>query len=168
VAQPAPCAVRTLPQCAGGHRPSHPNYCVDGGKARIILSAFVTPADVMENTPMLDLLRRVQFRFQLHPRRAIADTTYGTAENIVALEDAGIRAYVGLPNFDERTPYYGASRFRYDAERDAYTCPQGQVLRRLKTKHTEGIVVYRAAAATCNDCPVKAACTASDQVTALR
>jgi len=35
-------------------------------------------------------------------------------------------------------------------------------LRRLTAKYTEGVTVYRAAAATCNACPVKMACTASD------
>ena len=62
----------------------HDHYVVDGGKRRIILAALVTPADVMENQPMLDLLWRVRFRRKLHPRQATGDTTYGTVENIVA------------------------------------------------------------------------------------
>jgi transposase len=140
----------------------HDHYVVDGGKARVVLAALVTPADVMENVPMRDLLWRVYFRRKLRPRQATGDTTYGTIENIVAIEDAGIRAYVPLPDFDRRTPFYGASRFAYDAERDEYRCPQGQPLRRLKTKYTEQEVVYRADAASCNACPVKAACTSSD------
>src|SRR5919199_1639771 len=89
----------------------HDHYVVDGGRARIILAALVTPADVMENQPMLDLLWRVRFRWHPHPERAIGDTTYGTVDNIRALEDAGIRAYVPLADWD-RTPYYGPSRFR--------------------------------------------------------
>ena len=32
------------------------HYVVDGGKARIILSALVTPASIMDNTPILDLV----------------------------------------------------------------------------------------------------------------
>jgi transposase len=40
----------------------HDHYVVDGGKARIILAALVTPADVMENVPLRDLLWRVCFR----------------------------------------------------------------------------------------------------------
>jgi hypothetical protein len=146
-----------------GRRPAlgyHDHYVVDGGRARIILQALVTPADVMENTPMLDLLWRVRFRWHLHPKRAVGDTTYGTAENIQAVEDAGIRAYVPLPNWD-RTPFYGPSRFTYDRERDEYRCPEGHPLSRLKAKYTEGVTVYRAEAAICNACPVKAACTAS-------
>ena len=136
---------------------------VDGGRARIILQALVTPADVMENAPMLDLLQRVRFRWHLHPRRAVGDTTSGTVETIRALEDAGIRASVPLPDFDERTPYFGASRFAYDAERDEYRCPQGHPLRRARVKYTEDVVVYQAKTATCNDCPLKAQCTASKQ-----
>lgn len=140
----------------------HDHYVVDGGKQRIILAALVTPADVMENVPLCDLLWRVCFRRKLWPGQVTGDTAYGTVENIVALEDAGIRAFFPLPDFERRTPYYGMSRFTYDAQRDEYRCPQGQPLPRRTTKYTEDKVLYRANAATCNACPVKAECTASD------
>jgi hypothetical protein len=117
----------------------------------------------MENLPFLDMLWRTRFRWQLHPRQVTVDTTYGTVENIADVEDQKIRAYVPLPDFDQRTPYYGASRFTYDPERDEYRCPEGQVLRRRKAKYTEGVVVYRADAAICNACPLKPACTVSSQ-----
>jgi transposase len=141
----------------------HDHYAVDGGKARIILEVLVTPADVMENLPFLDMLWRVCFRWRIRPDQATGDTTYGTVENIVGVEDQQIHAYVPLPDFDQRTPFYGASRFTYDPERDEYRCPEGQVLRRRKAKYTEGVVVYRADAAICNACPLKAACTESSQ-----
>jgi hypothetical protein len=137
------------------------HYVVDGGKARIILAALVMPGDVMDNTPTLDLLWRVQFRWHLHPTHAVGDAKYGTVENIRALEDAGIRAYVPLPDFDRRTPYFGASHFTYDQERDIYRCPQGQPLPRRRVKYTEEVVIYRAEAAICNGCPVKQQCTPS-------
>ncbi len=140
----------------------HDHYVIDGGKARIILNALVTPADVMENAPMLPLLRRAMFRWRVKPRRVIADTTYGTADNIRQLEESGIRAYVPLPDWDQRTPYFGPSLFTYDPEHDRYVCPQGETLRKRKTKYTEEKVIYSADAAVCNACPVKADCTASD------
>jgi transposase len=40
----------------------HDHYVVDGVKARIVLAALVTPADVMENVPLRDLIWRVCFR----------------------------------------------------------------------------------------------------------
>jgi transposase len=140
----------------------HDHYVVDGGKRRIILAALVTPADVMENTPLQDLLWRVCFRRKVWPDQVTGDTTYGTAENIVALEDAGIRAYFPLPDFEARTPYFGKGTFRFDADQDVYRCPQGQLLPRRKTKHTEDKIVYRADAAICNACLVKFQCTTSD------
>ena len=38
------------------------NYIVDGDKARVILPVLVTPGEVSENRPMLDLLWRTAFR----------------------------------------------------------------------------------------------------------
>src|SRR6185437_7437745 len=72
------------------------------------------------------------------------------------------RAYVPLASWDDRTPYFGPSRFAYDAERDEYRCPQDQPLRRYTVKHGDEVVIYRAEAAACNACPLKAECTASD------
>jgi transposase len=139
----------------------HDHYVVDGGKRRIILAALVTPADVMENQPMLDLLWRVRFRRKLHPSQATGDTTYGTVENIVALEDEGIRAYVPLPDMNHRRPFFGQDAFAYDAARDVYRCPADHLLARERIKHTEGVIVYRADPVSCNVCPLKAKCTES-------
>ena len=55
------------------------------GWGRIGLADLVSTGDVMDNTPMLDLLRRVQFRRQFHPERAVGDAKFGTIENIRAL-----------------------------------------------------------------------------------
>jgi hypothetical protein len=121
------------------------HYVVDGGKARIILAAVATPGDVMENKPMLDLLWRTRFRLRLHPRRAVGDSTYGTIENIRAVEDAGIRAYLPMRNYERRTPLYSASRSQYDAECDEYRCPEGQPLRFERVKNYYETAAYQKA-----------------------
>jgi hypothetical protein len=144
----------------GLHFGYHDHYAVDGGKARIILGVLVTPADVMENQPFLDMLWWVCFHRQLRPRQATGDTTYATIENIRALEDAGIRASMPLADWD-RTAFYGPSRFTYDAGRDEYRCPADHPLRRATVKHGEEVIVHQADAATCSTCPLKAACTES-------
>jgi transposase len=46
----------------------HTHYVVDGGKARIILTALVTPAEVMENQPMQDVVWHTCFRWRIWPR----------------------------------------------------------------------------------------------------
>lgn len=78
----------------------HDHFALDGGRARIILATAVTPAEVMENLPTRDLLWRVCFQWKLRPRQVTGETTYGTTENIVAIEEASIHAYVPLPDFD--------------------------------------------------------------------
>ena len=139
------------------------HYVVDGGKTRIILTALVTPADVMENTPMQDLLWRVCFRWKLRPRRAVGDTTYGTGENIRALEDVGIRAYVPLPHFEHDSPYFGQRDFTYDPERDVYTCPGGAVLRYRGNSYSTRVRIYQAPTEACQACPLRARCTDSSE-----
>ena len=57
----------------------HAHYVVDGGKARVILTVLATPADVMKNQPMLDLLWRTTFRWRARARRLTGDATYGTS-----------------------------------------------------------------------------------------
>lgn len=90
------------------------HYMVDGGKQRIILSALVTLALIMENTPLLDLVRWVCAHWQLHPKCASGDTKYGTIPNIVGLEKMDIRAYLPAPDFSRRNKFYPAERFEYD------------------------------------------------------
>jgi len=146
----------------GTHLGYHTHYVVDGGKARIILRALVTPAEVHEPQPALDLIWQTCFRWKLRPRHATGDTAYGTIENIAALERAGIRAYVPLPDADARRAGFAQQDFTYEAPEDRYRCPQGTVLTRRQAKAEREIVVYRAPAGVCNACPSKADCTASD------
>ena len=147
----------------GTHLGYHTHYVVDGGKARIILQVLVTPSEVMDNQPMRDLIFRTRYRWKLRPRQVTGDTKYGTIENIKALEDAGIRAYVPLPDWEERYEVWSASHFRYEPQADQYRCPQGQILPRVGVVNPDGRQLYRAPASICNDCPVKVQCTTSNQ-----
>jgi hypothetical protein len=137
------------------------HYVVDGGKARVILDALVTGAEVTENLPMLEMLFRSGFRWRLHPRSATGDAAYGTKENIAAIEKAGIRAYTVLPDHEKRTSLFTKDAFVYDAENDIYTCPQGETLRRQGHDHRERSVRYAARPSACNVCPLKSGCTKS-------
>ena len=141
----------------------HTHYVVDGGRARIILAALVTPSEVMDNQPMLDLLWRTRFRWRLWPRHVTGDKKYGSEENLVAIEGQGIRAYIPIPDMDHRTECFSAQEFTYEAERDVYVCPAGKELHFDRAHSTERSLRYRARARDCNHCPLKAKCTTSKQ-----
>ena len=139
----------------------HDHYVVDGGKARIILTALVTPAEVQDNQPALDLLWRARFRWKLRPRQVTGDAKYGTVENIVALEDEHILAYVPLSAAGQRTGMFGEQDFRYDAAADVYHCPGGTVLRFLSQSEATRRRIYQAPATACAACALRAQCTTS-------
>lgn len=150
-----------MPMKRGVHMGYHVHYAVDVGKARIILQALTTPSEVMENQPMLDLLWRCRFRWKLWPHQVTGDTTYGTVENVVAIEDEGTRAYVPLPETDKNSPLFKRRDFTWDEQREGYICPQGELLGFSKRVNAKEITVYRARGRTCNACPLKAKCTTS-------
>lgn len=137
------------------------HYVVDGGKARIILNALVAPAEVSENRPMLDLLWRTVFRWKLRPHCVVADGIYGTVENVAAVERAGVRAYLALHEAGGSPRLFSKSVFSYDAEKDVYTCPQGETLRYWNTCRTHRGRRYKAKAKSCNACPLKSKCTSN-------
>jgi len=135
------------------------HYVVDGGKARIILAALVTPYEVSENRPMLDLLWRSCFRWRIWPHHVTGDGKYGTAENVAAVEQANVRAFVGLYRSGGRPNIFGREDFTYDPKEDVYVCPAGKLLRPLGKKkgeedREEKVTTYRAKASSCKTCKV--------------
>jgi transposase len=141
----------------------HDHYVVDGGKARIILAAFVTPADVQDNQVMVDLLDRVRFRSHLHVHRVVADSKYATGKNLRALAERGIRAYMPVVEYDRSSPFFHQADFTYDRGTDTYRCPQGQTLAFRGNNYVTGVRTYQAPTAACVACPVRDRCTGSIQ-----
>jgi len=68
-----------------------------------------------------------------------------------------------LPDHDHRTAFFSSDRFCYEPERDVYLCPNGKELRFDHSSKSNGARRYRAQAKDCNQCPLKAQCTASPQ-----
>jgi hypothetical protein len=139
------------------------HYVVDGGKARIILTVLVTPAEVQDNQPALDLLWRTRFRWKLRPRQVTGDTKYGTVENITAIEREGIHAYVPLSAVGQRAGQFGEQDFVYDAAADIYHCPGEQTLRFLSQCQSTQRRIYAAPAAACASCALRSQCTTSQR-----
>jgi transposase len=137
------------------------HYLVDGRRARIVLAALVTPAEVQEHQPALDLLWWARCRWKLRPRQVTGDTKYGTVANIVAIENEGIRADVPLSAVGQRAGMFGDHDFPYDAEADVYHCPGGAVLRFLSQSEATRRRIYQAPTRACAVCPLRAQGTTS-------
>jgi transposase len=137
----------------------HDHYVVDGGRARIILGALVTPADVQDNQAMLDLLDRARFRYHLRVRRVIGDSKYATGENLRGLAERGIRAFMPVVDYERSSPFFRHADFTYDAATDSYRCPNGATLTYRGNSYTTRVRSYTAPASVCRPCPLRARCT---------
>jgi hypothetical protein len=116
----------------------------------------------MDNHPMLDLLWHTCFRWRLWPKQVSAASLYGTGENLKAIEEAHIHAYIPVAERGQSNMgYFGSAQFTYDASQDLYRCPQGHMVRPTFRLERIQEVQYRADAAVCNVCPMKAQCTES-------
>ncbi len=70
--------------------------------------------------------------------------------------------------FLARTHFHRAERyahhgFSYDAELDRYECPQGEILTLHTFDERNKLAIYKAPAASCNECVLKAFCTPHDE-----
>lgn len=80
----------------------------------------------------------------------------------VVLAGARVSEILARVHF-ERARRYAEVGFHYDADADHYHCPQGERLSLHQVDEGSRLAVYRAPAATCNDCPRKASCTPHDE-----
>ncbi len=97
--------------------------------------------------------------------QALADEGYYSSSELKACEDDGIKAYVPASEGNgrlEKQGRFGLKSFSYDAAADAYTCPAGQLLHRMKGswKNVSGRIENRYAGrkAICRACPLQARC----------
>ena len=139
----------------------HTHDVVDGGRARIILTALVTPAEVQDNQPAIDVLWRTRFRWKLHPRQITGDSKYGTIEHVAAIEREQIRAYVPLSEVGHRTGQLRDTEFVDNPATDTCRCPGGATLRFRSACARTHRKIYQAPAAVCAACALRAQCTTS-------
>jgi hypothetical protein len=139
----------------------HDHDVVDGGKARIMLAALGTPADVMENVPMRDLRWRGCFRRKLRPARVTGDTTSGTIANIVAPSREPMRASGPRSEAGHRTGMFGDADFAFDPATDAYRCPAGQTWRFFSPSEATHRRIDQAPSTACAVCARRTHCPTS-------
>jgi transposase/IS5 family transposase len=92
----------------------------------------------------------------------VADAGYFRTEDIEACEKAGLTPHVPRPQrgSSARQGFFRKDEFRYDAERDAYVCPAGQVLAtRYESKLRDMKKIDYANRAACPVCPLRSRCT---------
>jgi hypothetical protein len=94
----------------------------------------------------------------------VVDVQGGALERELHLRTPRVSAGLGsiaLVDHEKRTTLFGRDAFAYDAEKDLYTCPQGELLRRQGYDHRERSIRYAARPSACKACSLKVRCTKS-------
>jgi hypothetical protein len=144
------------------------NYLIDTEHAIILdveASRAIRQAEVGASRTMLD---RTTERFGLKPQSLVADSAYGSAENLAWLvKQRGIAPHIPVFDKSNRTDgTFSRSDFVFDAEQDRYTCPEGKHLVQFHRTYAtprsgvtkEGTRLYRASKRDCDACALKPRC----------
>ena len=143
------------------------NYLVDT-QANIIVDAQATPTTrsyEVESTKTM--LRRINERFNIKPKKLMGDMAYGAAHLLGWLVNHGIEPDSPVWEKSQRNDgTLSRSDFTWDAEKQEYRCPENKVLRSRQRhfKNRQGLackddtIRYFARKADCECCHIKSKC----------
>lgn len=141
--------------------PGYKQHTVADGKARVVLSLSVTPANRAETNEALLVIDEATSRLDSPPDAVCADAAYSSGKNAASLEDRGIRLVSPprKPRTYTKDRYYTVEEFSYDDQNDSFVCPAGKQLKYVQTEKERGRRIYRSLRSNCRDCHLKSQCT---------
>jgi len=139
--------------------PTYKQHAVVDDRAGVILDVALTTGETSEGTQLPDQLDRVTATLGQAPATVTSDAGYAHSANYAACEARGIDPVIP-PQRTRRRKYerIPARRFRYDARHQRVRCPAGKAL--LPAARTAQGQCFRARAADCRSCPLRARCFA--------
>ena len=126
-------------------------------KNNVIVNVHVEPANINDITPVPTILKEILFRLGKLPKYMGFDAGYHSAWIAHLLEKSRIQGVIGYRRHTHQKEVFGKYRFRYDAEFDAYTCPEGKHLY-WRTTNREGFREYWSNSKECVNCPRRSEC----------
>jgi transposase len=126
---------------------------MDVEASRAIRQAEVRAAKIM--------IERTEDRFDIKPELLAADTAYGSGANLNWLvKDKDIAPHIPVIDKSKRDDgTFSREDFKFDKERNVYTCPAGKTLTTTGTLVNDGeTILYRARTYDCGPCPLKPKC----------
>lgn len=133
-------------------------------RSEIITATEATAGDINEAHLMIPLIELHEETTGVAVETVVADSKYGTIENFLACHDRSVQAHV--PDLREaavkrtaKLNIFMGDCFRYDAERDIYHCPAGNVLKSKSLHMPRQSRDYAASKKICAACHLQEQCT---------
>ena len=135
-------------------------------KYNIITDVHITPGNVHDAVPYLDRLEHLvsKFGFENTLEAVALDAGYFTSHICKQLHEKKIFAVIGSRAYTPAKGLIAKWRFKYNAEKNVYVCPQKHELK-YSTTDRNGYRQYRSDPAHCANCPMLKECTRSQNKT---
>jgi Transposase DDE domain/Transposase domain (DUF772) len=135
----------------------------DGSVAKVLLADVLpsTEKDEVQDTAPVQVEEPVQDTAPAQveePVEVFGDASYGTADVVETLEQAGIEPNVKVQPPSAREGMYSQDAFTIDVTANTVCCPAGQLVPLRRSKDGAGHASF---GASCNDCSQKTNCTTS-------
>lgn len=128
------------------------------------------PTNVNDRKALLPMSIKAKEACGVESIAVLADKGYHNGEQIASCARENITTYVAVPKAPRNSPiptpeYYG-DKFRYNKQRDTYTCPEGHVLKSngsvYNRKYDQSITrVKHYKTSKCKSCPALLLCTST-------
>jgi transposase len=129
-------------------------------KYNIITDVHVTAGNVHDSVPYLERLDRQKERFDFDVEAVALDSGYLTAPICKGLVERNIFGVIGHRRFKSSKGLMPKWKFKYNAETDSYSCPNGETLK-YSTTDRDGYRHYKSNPNICSTCPLLSECTKS-------
>jgi transposase len=156
---------RIMKQSNGGFAPSYNVQLSTDATHGLIVGVGVGQSG-NDAGELAEAVNRVEQNMGGKPKQLVADGGYTNRSNVLAMAQQGIDFIGSIPKADPsgamkqhgiQEPFYPEA-FIYEAEKDQYRCPAGEILRHKSTKNRKGDLEHSYQAAACATCPLKPQC----------
>lgn len=133
-------------------------------QSEIITATQTTPGEVNEAHLLLPLWESHQSTTGLEASTVVADSKYGTIENLLACCDRGLQAHMrdlkeAAAKRSQKRQIFSEESFSYDPENDTYRCPAGTLLKPKSLHLSRQSKDYAAPRKVCAACSLREQCT---------
>jgi hypothetical protein len=135
---------------------------VTSSRHGMVLNAEPIPGNEHDGERLLELLDAISSKHDVQPKYVLGDSAYGYGAHRRALTKENIQLVAPLKNVASNpNGLMSSDKFRYDAQAQSVTCPQGEVTVKSTDLRAEKGMQFIFSKSQCRDCPLKLSCTNS-------
>lgn len=131
-----------------------------------VIVAHAVTEEATDNRSLQPMAEAAREALGVETLKVVADAGYSSGEQIEALEQQRIEAYLPVNrsiNNQGDGELFDRRAFSYEPETDRYRCPAGEVLLRKQIHRRDRMVIYATLPGTCPGCALQLRCTGSER-----